>query len=186
MKIQEAWNGLMKENLILKAVVFMTTGLAIVMGILALVFSQKAPVVIDRNPGAKMPVLSSDELSTQELEQLIKDALSERFDSQNKESNYLSDLQRSAREKEQTELSRNKMRQVVFVETINDEKNQISAEATRLILVGEIRSAFRFPLRLRLEKIGRSMKNPYGLLLTEVQAIKLDQAKERETNESKE
>jgi hypothetical protein len=41
----------------------------------------------------------------------------------------------------------------------------------RLIAVGEIRAAFKFPLALKVETVTRSPANPYGLLLTDVTPI---------------
>jgi hypothetical protein len=172
MRLTEAWNGLMKENSSLKIAVFFTSSTALVMACLAFMFSQNNAIVIDRSPISKVAEVAGSEPTKEELQSFIKETLAQRFNTEAKELNYLSDLQKLAREKEQEELAHNQMEQFIYVESIKEEKSAILIESTRLIFVGEIRSALRFPLQVKLEKVGRTPLNPYGLILTEVQTLK--------------
>jgi hypothetical protein len=60
---------------------------------------------------------------------------------------------------------------MLFIRSVRESENGFTVDADRLIAVGDIRSAFKFPLNVRVESKARSLSNPYGLLLSNVQTI---------------
>lgn len=90
---------------------------------------------------------------------------------------YLAPKEAQHRKKEQAELTQRQMKQTVIVGGIEVDGETVSVEADRLISVREIRSAFRFPLTLKISTVSRTAANPYGLRLEEVSPIKPDEVK---------
>lgn len=175
MRITDAWNSLSQQNTVLKFALFITSLVALLMALMAYIFSQDTPLVIERGDTLKFPTVKDSSLTSSEIEQFVREALAMRFNTDANDFPFLSDLQKGARAKEQSELARNKMRQFIYIESVSEGKSDITVEATRLILVGEIRSGFRFPLKLKLLRCNRSRTNPYGLILAEVETVKPEQ-----------
>ncbi len=69
------------------------------------------------------------------------------------------------------------MRQKIVVQDIKFDGERILVDADRLIAVGDIRSAFRLPLELKLGTVSRSAANPHGLLLERVISLKTEERK---------
>lgn len=101
----------------------------------------------------------------------MNQALAERFDSNGPSFGYLGPQEREYRQKEQKQLSEQKMQQKIIVATVNVKDNGVSIDADRLIRIGGIRSAFKLPLAIKLATVERSESNPYGLIVEAVKPL---------------
>jgi hypothetical protein len=106
-----------------------------------------------------------------EIKAFIAEALQARFNTNLVNPLVLTREQSVFRDKEQTELAKQKMRQTVVVNDVLVEKDGITVDADRLISVGEVRSSFKFPLKAELRSETRSEGNPYGLVSSQVEEI---------------
>ncbi len=181
MKFIDAWDSIAKENKTLKILLFCMCGVSIFLAISTFKASVKDPLVIERGCYSKVSNAQNPQTTEGEVKVFIQEALEARFSSFVKKTQLLSLSQKELREKEQKELLSRNMKQALMVEDVQVSKDKIVAQASRLISVGEIRSAFPLQLILKVESTDRSYDNPYGLILTEIQAINQKEGK----NESK-
>ena len=63
------------------------------------------------------------------------------------------------------------MRQTLIVNSIEIQNGNIIADCDRLIAVGNVRSTFRFPLKIEFDQVPRSLGNVYGLVLKRAEPI---------------
>jgi hypothetical protein len=108
-----------------------------------------------------------------ELENFVKEALHQRFDNDAVVMNdFISSDEISHREQEQKELNQRSMLQHVLLNSVEVKGNEVTVNADRLISVGQVRSAFPFPLMITLSTDIRSESNPYGLTVIKISEIK--------------
>ena len=172
MKFNIAWDSIEKENRNLKILVLLLVGLTISLCVVVIGTASQAPLIIER--GCQSRVLSPENASQsdEEMKSFLREAIGARFNTTSNQIEFLSIEQRGFRAAEQEELAKQKMKQFVLVGDITIEKNGLSVDADRLLSVGEVRSTFRFPLKVKLERINRTEANPYGLLLVNIDEIK--------------
>ncbi len=176
MKFNIAWDSLEKENRNLKILVIALLLLSISMSVAVMATSAQAPLVIERGCATKVLTPENAHATDEEMKAFAIEALRARFNSKGGNLEFLSFKQRGYRASEQDELGKQKMTQVVIVNDATVEKDGLIVDSDRLISVGEIRSTFRFPLKLKLEVTSRTESNPYGLILIEVDQLKSDLA----------
>lgn len=177
MKFNVAWSKMAQENAILKFSLLLVAALC---GVLAIGISKlalKEPLVIERACFSKALATVDSKRTTSEIVSFVEEAVVERFDSQMVGRGYLSLSEADLKRKEQKDLEARKLNQKVVVRNVSVSESGISVEADRLISVGEIRSAFKFPLAVRVESVPRSPANPYGLILSEVKPIEKKEGK---------
>jgi len=140
----------------------------------------KEPIVVERACETKLLEVKSSSQTKDEVQSFIKEAVALRFDSlisRDPSSFMVQDLF-IARSKEQDELKRNGIDQRLIVRNVRVEKDYFLIDADRLVAVGKVRSAIPTVLIVRVSSKSRSLTNPYGLVLTNV-----DQLKEEKKNE---
>lgn len=171
MRFHVAWDSLEKENRFLKILIFIVLLLSIFLCSVVAVVSSKDPLVIAKGCYSravdKEPAAPADD----EIKAFVEEALKARFNSSWSSPSLLSREQSLFRDKEQLELTKQKMRQTVVVNNVDLEKDNVTVDADRLISVGDIRSSFKFPLKVQIKTEMRSESNPYGLVLSEVEEI---------------
>lgn len=172
MKFNVAWDSVEKENRNLKILVVLLLLVAIFLSVAVISTSAQAPLVVERSCASRVLVPTAESPTDEELKSFAYAALPARFNTRPENQDLLSLNQQSYRTTEQEELQKQKMRQVVIVNDVSVGKDGLTIDADRLISVGEIRSTFRFPLKVTLVRTHRSASNPYGLLLSEVDQIK--------------
>lgn len=178
MKFDTAWDSLEKENRNLKILTIILCTLAIFLTVTVTSALTKDPLIIERACYSKMLEKAPSAAPTdEEIKAFLEKALAARFDSQSREQSLISVKQRAFREKEQSELVKQKMTQRVIINEIKIGKDSIFIEADRVISVQNLRTVLRFPLKVTLESVGRSEGNPYGLILSEINSS-LEEAKE--------
>ncbi len=172
MKLSVAWAKTASENHILKFVILCLAGLTVFFGITSLKLSLRDPLVIERGCFSKAALTADSKRTPEEIESFLREALSQRFDSTAVVRNgLLSSEEMDVREKEQKELQGRKLNQKIVLGSIKMDGGNVNVEADRLIAVGEVRSAFKFPLIVKVESISRSEGNPYGLVVSEVKTV---------------
>lgn len=172
MKFTVAWAKVSSENSILKSVVLCLTLLCLFFGISSLKLALKDPLVVERGCFTKSAPMGDSKRTSTEIEAFITEALSQRFNSQALVQNdFLSDEEQLLRAKEQKDLKNRSLFQRVIVNSVTVDGAVVTVDADRLISVGEVRSAFRFPLTVKIESVARTSGNPYGLVASEVRVI---------------
>lgn len=142
----------------------------------------KDPLVIERACETKVAEIQSTTQSPEEIEEFLKIAISSRFDSKFKldVTSFLSEPLIQSRTKEQSELKNKNIDQRVIIRSVKLIQNRYFIEADRLIGVDKIRTALPLELNVTIASKIRSLSNPYGLLLTQVEQIK----KEEDSNDT--
>lgn len=177
MRFPMAWATVARDNVALKWGVVALSCVSLVLAIALAGAASKAPLLIDRGCVSEAvegkPVGNIQ--SADELKAFVTEALHQRFDSAAVASPaYLSFEELTARSKEDAELNSRKMRQRVLVNELARDGDKVSVQADRLISVGEVRSAFAFPLIVTLGSVPRSVSNPYGLVVLRAEPVKLE------------
>ncbi len=175
MKFVDAWDSLAKENSSLKYLLSTITVISLFLAAGWMKESSKPALVLDRGCDTRKVPLKSDQVTEDEIRSFLSEAIQARFNSRATQLHFLSYKQKVLREDEQKEMQARSMTQTVFVQDVQFDKDKITILADRLISLGEIRSAFKFPLTVKVEMENRTASNPYGLILTEV-----DQNKDKE------
>lgn len=173
MKFSVAWASIATQNVLLKWGV-----VSLALTTLCLTFSSvklalRDPLIIERTCYSSIQSLGQAKHTKTEITSFLREAISLRFDSdQISNSVFLSKAAKSLRVQEQKELKRRSLRQKIIVNSIEIKDEQILIDADRLISVNDVRSAFKFPLKVEIRKTTRSKENPYGLVLNQVELIK--------------
>lgn len=171
MRLSHAFDRLQDENQFLK-ILLITSSIAMVMVVIfAFVSSEREPLVVERACESSALPIGASAPSEHEQRVFLKTAILQRFNSDEVETSLLSPKQLQFRDKEQNDLSKNKMTQVVFVRDLKFQEKEILVDLDRLISVGEIRSAFKFPVKVQIAQVLRTKANPYGLVLTEMNPL---------------
>lgn len=176
MKFTLAWAEVTTQNQVLKYVLFVL-GLATVFSLLfSIVLIFKPPIVVERGCVTEAFKVSSNQRSKGEIENFVREALLQRFDSSARvEDGYLAPPELDLRQKEQKELQGRGLDQRIIVRQVEVIDSGVTVDCDRLVSINNIRSAFPLKLKVRVESKTRTLGNPYGLILSEV---KVQQDKE--------
>jgi hypothetical protein len=172
MRYTVAWSKIVSENAVLKSVILVSCALSFFFSFALLRLALKDPLVIDRACFSKPSVVADGKRTKEEIDSFLREALSQRFDSKTGSAKALLDSDELAlREKEQKDMTARKLNQTVLFNSSVNSDGSTTVDADRVISVGEIRSAFRFPLKVRVVTTQRTIENPYGMVLAEVTPI---------------
>jgi hypothetical protein len=169
-KFNLAWANIVKENSILKYTVLVLGAVTILLTICFTEMGLKNPLVIERGCLSTIVPLADTHHTNAEIESFLEVALQQRFDSRSNVETFLSGSERELKTKEQKDLQTKKLTQKISINKVLVAESGVTVDADRLISVGEIRSAFRFPLIVNVESVGRTVANPFGLILTDVKS----------------
>ncbi len=170
MRFHVALDSLEKENQVLRFSVIGLLVLAVVLCSGILYVSMKDPLLIERSCFSKSLTLANAATTKEETASFLEIALGSRFDSDAQSGQFLTQDQLIARAREQSELSKQKLTQKIMVNKVDmAEDGTLVVNADRFIASGDVRTVLRFPLKVEIAKISRSIGNPYGLLITNVQ-----------------
>ncbi len=173
MKFTHAWANIAKENLNLKAALFITSACVLFLGFATTRLALKDPLIIERSCYSKNIQAARAEPSLEEMNTFIHIALKQRFNT-NEEAieGYLSLDERKNKKSEQLLLSKKSISQFLIVRNINYVEGKTLVEADRLYSVQNVRSSFPIKLSIKLESKARTATNPYGLILVKTQEMK--------------
>lgn len=173
MRFTIAWANIIGQNLTLKVVVGFLTLLCGVLGISLVKTTLRDPLIIERACYTRAAAPSSSTHTETEIANFLREALPERFDSNTVvTAGHLSPEEDGFRAQEQAALKSSNMTQRIIVNAIKVEKGRAFIDADRLVSVGQVRSAFRFPLNVTVASTLRIAGNPYGLILVEAKPTK--------------
>ena len=172
MKFSSVWDSLEKENRHLKMLSAALVVLSVSLSIAVMSTASQAPLIVERGTESRVLNPQPEKPTEEEMIAFGFEALPARFSTREGNIELLSLRQREYRAGEQEELLKQKMKQVIIVNSISVEKTGLRVDADRLISIGDIRSTLRFPLRVELERTRRTVSNPYGLVISEVDQIK--------------
>lgn len=178
MKFTEAWAGVAQENVVLK---FTVAGLIIANAMTAFAvttFALKKPLVIARGELTKTVKLSDDAPTEAEVDQFVRTALIQRFDSNASIDENLFVLgETKNRQSELKEMASRNMDQKIIVNQVTVADKAVTVDADRIIKVGEVKTILPFPLKVKIVSVDRSAHNPYGLKVSEVTKIEPKEGK---------
>jgi hypothetical protein len=183
MKYTAAWSSVVSQNLNLKVTSLLLGAISMVLGLTTLRLTFKDSIIIERGCFSSVANKVDDKHSAQEIEAFIKLALAQRFDSQVQAIDGLLAIDElNLRNQEQKDFVSRGFKQSLIVSSVVaiGGDSQIKVDADRIIAVGEVRSAFRFPLLIKLESKARSNSNPYGLLVVSITQVDKDSKSEKE------
>ncbi len=172
MKYTEAWASVVSQNLNLKVATSILGILSLVLGMTTLKLTFKDSIIIDRGCYSKTATPVKDEHSKSEIEAFLKEALSQRFDSLEKPvDGLLSPDELNLRVTEQKEFESRNVKQRLVINQVTEGPDGFKVDADRVISINDVRSAFKFPLTVKLESKARSYSNPYGLLVVTAKQV---------------
>lgn len=178
MRFTLAWAKTVAQNVTLRFVVVSLGVMTVVLAFSTAKLSLRKPIVIERGCVTRLADLAKTERSSIETESFVKEAVQQRFNSEiSPSTEFLSSDEIASKIAEQKELSSRGMTQSVVVRSVKISAASVSIEADRLISVGNVRSAFVFPLAATLVTSSRNQSNPYGLRLHKISQIKMDERK---------
>lgn len=175
MRFDVAWGKVASENYFLKVLVVGLLGLTTFFGIATLKLSLQDALIIERGCYSKINQTASTERTPLEIESFIKEALTQRFDTEVEVlDGYVSADEKFLKIQELKDLVTRGFKQKIVVNSVQSEKDSFKIDADRIIRVGDVRSAFKFPLVIKLESKSRSQGNPYGLMLVKTEQTKME------------
>ena len=172
MRISSAWARMAIENTGLKSALICLTIICLMLSVLLFEANSKEPLIIERACYSKALDSVGNQQSSDEIENFIRIALNQRFDSDIAANELLESELQNLKTKEQAELNARQMKQFIHMNSLTGDHGVYSVDSDRVISVGAVRSALRFPLKVQIAAVSRTATNPYGLLLTNVEQIK--------------
>jgi hypothetical protein len=168
------------ERSALKLSVVSLSAVSVTFGILLALNVSKEPIVIERACETRLSETTSSTQTKLEIESFLKEAVALRFDSMTLRdpSSYMVQDLFISRSKEQEELKKSGIDQRLIVRSVRLDGDHFVIDADRLVAVGKARSAIPITLQAKISSKGRSLTNPYGLVLTSI-----DQLKEEKKND---
>lgn len=172
MKFSLSIDALSKENSHLKFIIKMQFCVVIVLLLQVVVHNSQVPLMIQSSTRGLELIQPVDfERSDADVQSAAELMLKARFNTDSISANlFLSDKQLQLRESEQKELKNRNMVQAILIRKIEISKDQAFIDVDRVIAVGEIRSAIKTKLKIAFEETEPNELNPYGLVLSFVEA----------------
>jgi hypothetical protein len=167
------------ERSTLKLTVLVLSILTLTFGILLIFDLSKAPIIIERACESRLLELSSSSQSKEEVEAFIRDAVALRFDSNpaHDPSAYMVQDLVAARAREQSELKHSNIDQRLIIRSVQLSGDHFEVAADRLVAIGKVRSAIPIILIAKIASKGRSLTNPFGLVLTQIDQVQVSEEK---------
>ena len=169
MRLTTAWSQVATQNTVLRFSLLLVTSSLGVMTFVAAKISLRDPLVIERSCFSSVLEAKPAAITIVEVESFVRDIVKQRFDTDAQVNGEMIALEEFRnRMKEQDEIGRRQIKQRVIVNTIKRTGDTVTVDSDRIVSVGNIRSAFIFPLTVTLSTVKRSFANPYGLVATKI------------------
>ncbi len=172
MKFSLSIDALSKENSHLKFIIKMQFCVVIILLLQSIIQNNQVPLMIQSSTRGLELIQPVDfERSDYDVESATKLMLKARFNTDSISADlFLSDKQIQLRVNEQKELKNRNMLQTIVIRKIEISKDQALVNIDRVIAVGDIRSATKTKLKIAFEETEPNELNPYGLVLSFVEA----------------
>jgi hypothetical protein len=169
MKFIQAWADIAHENVVLKFCVAALSLTNVVTAFALTNFALKKPLVVERSDVTQILTLSDGTATTAEVEQFLRLALSQRFDTaQALDENWFVAGEVQNRQSEAKEMASRQIRQKVLINKVDVTPGGVTVEADRILEVGTVKTILPFPLLVKMASVDRSPANPYGLKIVAV------------------
>lgn len=167
------------ERSVMKLAVICLSILSLAFGILLSFNLAKDPILVERACETRLLETASASQSKEEIETFIKEAVALRFDSivTRDPSAYMVQDLFVARAKEQSDLKKGGINQRLIVRSVRLDGDHFLIDSDRVVAIGKARSAIPTTLVAKVSSKGRSLTNPYGLVLTSIDQIKVEEKK---------
>lgn len=168
------------ERSALKLAVIALSMTSIAFSLLLALDLSKEPILIERACETRLLEAASSTQTADELYAFVREAAALRFDVKpvRDPASFLSQDLLVSREKEQGELKRSGIDQRLIVRSVKMDGDRYLIEADRLVAVGKARSAIPILLTAKIASKSRNLANPYGLVLTQIDPVKVDSKNE--------
>tara|TARA_B110001454_G_scaffold122549_1_gene114447 strand:+ start:38805 stop:39350 length:546 start_codon:yes stop_codon:yes gene_type:complete len=175
MKFTTAWANIASQNISLKLATVTLAVTSIVQLIAIINFTSKDLPVIERGCFSRAIIAKPLENGKNEIESFLAEALPMRFDTHSYiRDGFLSLEQLTIREKELSSLKQKEISQKLIISEIKSDTKEITVRADRLMSVGKIKSVLPIQLTIALQKTNRTESNPYGLVLSSVTQVEIN------------
>lgn len=170
MRITHAWASVAHTNSFLKIVTVSLVAALVVSVLVIGSLASNPALVIERSCISKVATFSDKTPTDEEKRAFLKEALQARFNYKEGNSHLLSLEELKKRTLEQNALSKQGMRQRIFVEDDNIKLlgSHALVEINRFIEVRNIKSVIPLLIKVQIANSGRSQLNPYGLVVTTI------------------
>ena len=169
---------LANQNAIFKITTAVLSVLLVVSVSVIFALSTRKPIVIEVGQESRLAIVNEMPISEEEIKNFIYKILPERFDTDLIiERSYFEDTELFARAKEQTLLKERNINQRMLINKIEISNGVIVVNSDRLISVANIKSVLPLKLRINIQRINRSASNPYGLIITRVEQLFVENEK---------
>jgi hypothetical protein len=173
MRFTTVWAKVATENVTLKTAVVALTFTSVALLVATTQLALREPLIVERACYTKALQAGTTKHSAQEIEAFLKESLPQRFNNDAVASReMLSGDEMGFRVQEQKSLEQRNIKQRVLVNTVDTSRDPMVVDADRFLSVGSIRSAFPFPLSVKISATTRTELNPYGLILEKVEQLK--------------
>ena len=175
MKFRDVWHEIAKQNSILKVFLAVVVSLCFLLAILALKSVDKPPLLIERSCKSLIIEIAPKKHTTKEIDAFLRVALSERFNTKIEETGkYFTENESTLRVGEHKALKNKGVRQYINIHNIKQKGNEALVAADRILSFKEIRAATAIELSVQFAKVTRTEKNPYGLVLTSIKLLEIN------------
>lgn len=168
MKLSATVDSLSNENAHLKKLATLQAVVTLALSGLLYTSFNRAPVMVERTEHG-LELLRATEFLRTTTDLKIASALmmKARFNTDTIAPEvFLNPKQLELRSREQADLKNRSLKQTVVIENVVVDHDRVLVDLTRVISVGDVRSALRAKLRLKFESISPNPLNPYGTLLS--------------------
>lgn len=172
MKFTTAWSQVASQNIVLRGVLTLLSILVLVFSIQTCRLSVKEPLVVERGCTTKEATKTSNDRTSDEIQNFIRQNLSQRFDSKtDQQPAFFDSSEILAKEKEQSALAQRKIQQQVIIQSVEYKEKNWFVEADRIVSLEKIKSVLPLKLKVSVEKVSRSESNPWGLFITKIEQV---------------
>lgn len=172
MKFSVAWASVLSENNLLKTTVAILSVVSVVFSVALARLAVRQPLLLERECGTRYVAPVDQKHTTREIESFIRAVVPLRFDTEAADfKSLLSDDETGFRIKEQDELKKKSITQRVLVNSIKADGDSYVVDTDRVLSAGKIRSALSLIVKVQLASVGRSVSNPYGLILRRISQV---------------
>lgn len=172
MKFNVAWASVLSENNLLKTTVAILGVVSVVFSVALARLAVRQPLLLERECGTRYISPVDQKHTSREIDSFIKTAVPLRFDTEAADfRSLLSDDEAGFRIKEQDELKKKSISQRVLVNSIKADGDFYVVDTDRVLSSGKVRSALPLIVKVQLASVGRSVSNPFGLILKRVSQV---------------
>jgi len=170
MRITTAWAEVSAQNVMLRLALAGSLLSSIAFAIGLVLVSAREPLIIERVCHTKALKTVASSRTKDEIEDFLRQTVVMRFNSEMVVApGVLSEREEGTRRQEMDDFATRRITQRILLNSITLQGQRAKIDADRILSVGQVRSAFAFPLIVNFVATSRSEANPYGLVVDKVE-----------------